>query len=794
MGIQTCSSVSSHPDSRRPGQVSPPVVRRAPTERGRGRRTTRRLVVTTVATVIALLAATPALAGDWMDFVVTNNSSTTLVVEINSAQNCLEPSVLPGFLGARISIPAGFSFVKAVARRDGHGCDGKDAWFGATPIYKGVRHKGQGFYLTGNGEMYMSEAKVAGFTALANQVAAPGPFEWELFMDTKGSASTSAQPAANPFGFSTVELTQASSNLQLAPGYTGNRDDERNVGVGSNAALKTNPGFKWVLERVGDYWIISNLRSGLVLTQDQNRQPANHPPALDLKKYYKAYRNVSMEGRLSPGSSLQQWKLIDGPLVGGKSTYQIVNRASGLALLAERGDAFTSPGSTLADPRFGWKISDGGTYNLAKLTLQSVTAVKVSSGQDANTAALFKAFEIGGQIAAGVASGASSAAVSGALAGAKSAGGVLTKQALKAGAKAVTKKVIFQGAKKGAKTAAKDAAKDLAGAEDLSTLQGLFNKIYGESPDQLKIAANGFEVWPKGGHSAQDTKSQQTQALNIEYVFDASKPLRFELLDEDSGSNDDSLGFVNWNGGSLPVRNEDLLVVQKYQESVYLVSYKIESFPNPKLDNSMLVGQYQSNPIENKSDVGSITESGGKLLWTDQQGIKIVLTPQYEQYRLTLYQQGFKEFDLIMLHNAVVGFEFADKEFTKTRGGARQSPTVVPEAPKPAPAAPTTSAVPPAPVGITLAMVPGTYRRTPALNDWHTGTITNIRGQLKWTNKAGVSWNLTADLADGRLRTGDDNPYYKLGRADYREFTLVVSKGQITGFTFGGQAEVYERQ
>ena len=259
MGIATRSSVSSHSGSRRLGQVPPPAVRRAPAERGRAHRATQRLVVTTVAMVIGLLAATPALAGEWTDFVVRNNSSATLVVQINSQQNCLEPAILPGFLGARISIPAGFSFVKAVVRRDGHGCDGKDAWFGVTPVYKGVAYKGQGFYLTGNGEMFMSEAKAAGYTALANQVAAPGPFEWELFMDTKGSANTPAQPAANPFGFSTVELTQASSNLQLAPGYTGTRDDKRNVGIGSNAALKTNPGFKWVLEHVGAYWIISNL-------------------------------------------------------------------------------------------------------------------------------------------------------------------------------------------------------------------------------------------------------------------------------------------------------------------------------------------------------------------------------------------------------------------------------------------------------------------------------------------------------------------------------------------------------
>ncbi len=35
------------------------------------------------------------------------------------------------------------------------------------------------------------------------------------------------------------------------------------------------------------------------------------------------------------------------------------------------------------------------------------------------------------------------------------------------------------------------------------------------------------------------------------------------------------------------------------------------------------------------------------------------------------------------------------------------------------------------------------------------------KGEFKWTNDAGHSWNLTLDRKEGVLRTGPDNPYYK---------------------------------
>ena len=90
---------------------------------------------------------------------------------------------------------------------------------------------------------------------------------------------------------------------------------------------------------------------------------------------------------------------------------------------------------------------------------------------------------------------------------------------------------------------------------------------------------------------------------------------------------------------------------------------------------------------------------------------------------------------------------------------------------------------------ISLAMVPGTYQRDPVENNWHIGSITQDGGNLRWTNKEGVSWKLIPDLANRQLLTDRDSPYYGQGG---REFKLIVTGGRITGFQFLG--ETYNRQ
>jgi hypothetical protein len=99
---------------------------------------------------------------------------------------------------------------------------------------------------------------------------------------------------------------------------------------------------------------------------------------------------------------------------------------------------------------------------------------------------------------------------------------------------------------------------------------------------------------------------------------------------------------------------------------------------------------------------------------------------------------------------------------------------------------------------LVLADVLGSYQREPVENNWHIGTIQQVAGTtLKWTNNAGVSWLLDADLSRGELLTGPDCPYYAPPAGT--EFQVVLERdsiGDLTstvlGFAFNG--ELYERQ
>jgi hypothetical protein len=92
---------------------------------------------------------------------------------------------------------------------------------------------------------------------------------------------------------------------------------------------------------------------------------------------------------------------------------------------------------------------------------------------------------------------------------------------------------------------------------------------------------------------------------------------------------------------------------------------------------------------------------------------------------------------------------------------------------------------------ITLAQLLGTYRREPVQNPWHVGNI-QLGPQLEWRNTAGVEWSLTDDIANGRLLTAPDCPYY--GQWNGRKFDIVLERdanGDLTstvrGFGFVGE-------
>jgi hypothetical protein len=99
--------------------------------------------------------------------------------------------------------------------------------------------------------------------------------------------------------------------------------------------------------------------------------------------------------------------------------------------------------------------------------------------------------------------------------------------------------------------------------------------------------------------------------------------------------------------------------------------------------------------------------------------------------------------------------------------------------------------------------VVGTYRHEPVQNDWHIGTLTaetaDGRRRLRWTNKAGATWVLRPDLANGLLHTGPDCPYFDPKAPEARPFRIRLKRdaqggwlGEPEGFVF--QGGLYVRQ
>ena len=100
--------------------------------------------------------------------------------------------------------------------------------------------------------------------------------------------------------------------------------------------------------------------------------------------------------------------------------------------------------------------------------------------------------------------------------------------------------------------------------------------------------------------------------------------------------------------------------------------------------------------------------------------------------------------------------------------------------------------------GLEVEDVLGRYQKIPVENPWHLGDVRLEGDQMSWLNDAGVSWNLTPMITEGRLETGPDNPYYDPEIP--RHFRLVMGEDELgdpnetyEGFSFLGQLYVLDR-
>ncbi len=136
-----------------------------------------------VLAVAAVLGAAPAQAGDGATYVIQNGSNRPLVIDIGPDWECIEPDLTVGFIGARITLAPGQSYYKLLWRRDGHGCDGDDAKWSATPTYDGKTYAPQLFRLTGSGGIIRDSGTKDYVSVFDDAPDGANTNTWQLYMD-----------------------------------------------------------------------------------------------------------------------------------------------------------------------------------------------------------------------------------------------------------------------------------------------------------------------------------------------------------------------------------------------------------------------------------------------------------------------------------------------------------------------------------------------------------------------------------------------------------------------------------
>ncbi|MEP4804577.1 MAG: hypothetical protein ABJZ69_09205 [Hyphomicrobiales bacterium] len=429
----------------------------------------------------------------------------------------------------------------------------------------------------------------------------------------------------------------------LRQGYGASNDAKRNVEA--DRGMITAPrgkGFDWVLKPAGEgYWYIVNLKTALFLTQGGSPSKFEnvvnwgwHPGADDNYKW----KFIQAENRSRDR--------------GFTEGFHIVNKSKG-AYLATFGGNVTSyspdakpewhkkypkriiwraRGSELTDFERQYRAATSKTKlslpsdnlsSLLKVTITSVKAIRTSTGQDGATKVLFAGIDLAVDIGMGIATGgASAAAKAGAKAGlkalAKKASKHVTREAVKAAAKAALRQQGEKIVKKAIKNTAKDAvnkalgdpkakvanrakeamglpgaaaaaAKVSTGILDALSSEAIFNKVYGNSNDDLEIKVSGSAIFPRGGRNdGVSISSQEELIVNRVAVFPVDRKLQIQLIEWDYASDDDSLGWFEWNAPTDPAWLEEfiktngviefdrVLIDRKSEGSLYELSLRIE--------------------------------------------------------------------------------------------------------------------------------------------------------------------------------------------------------------------------
>ncbi len=466
--------------------------------------------------------------------------------------SCYEGHNDYGIVQGEKRVQAGGRYTFRVARVQGHGCNGKQGNF---TVQTSGQKQTQRFSYDNAGHLGLLNFPDAYNGELSEKSQYDESYTWTVKLPDSRIARSK-----------TVMIRHSVSKLYLIQGYRGNRDDKRNVEVQPIEGGDHN--YRWVIQPVGGGWNhLVNAKTGLLLTWDGN----------DL--------NVSNWG--NTGGVNNQWRFQKA-----SNGYKIINRGNNRELEQAYHGTRDDKRNVTTDGGGIWTFETGPMTDLAKVTIISVKAIKASSGQDQGTKFLFQGIQMAAEMAAS--GGSSWVASKMAQTAGKEIAKKVIKESLKQQLKNKTKEVMSKKfliqkmkdqltkkalAKKAAKKVGLEAANRFSGSSADSALELAFNEIYGESPDQLNIKVNGVSIWPNGGRDWRNIKSQQTLPVNTPYIFERRRGFSIQLLEYDSGSGDDSLGWISMDTQDIisPETFEEVLVINESEKSVYLVTFKVET-------------------------------------------------------------------------------------------------------------------------------------------------------------------------------------------------------------------------
>ena len=397
-------------------------------------------------------------------------------------------------------------------------------------------------------------------------------------------------PPPEPWSPSTrpYRLRNLVSGLYLRQENLGRNDGDRNVQVGR--LIEGDESFLWFDE--DSYSKVVSLKTGLRLTVDgpTDDNVSVWGPVPTARQTWMLYSNSEWSTPWQPvvnivsrGAHAQMQDADDTHLLWKG----LVHGSDGNAYVRSWGGRSTQG----APKEWAWVVESVEPTDFVRLTITRIKCIKPSTGQDDGTKFLFRAIETtlegmaasatgGGSSALSVAAkmAASRARAAGVREGMKYAQRVITQKMIKDHFKEKIKKKANKKIYQEIKAQALAMANDQTDSSADSFLEMVFGKPLEGLPDDLELRVNHVSLWPNGGRDHREMWAGKEDRTRFSTVFRRDRGAAIQLVEYDSGSDDDSLGWLVLDTSEVVEQEvyEGAYILEGSEGSIYEIDFIVE--------------------------------------------------------------------------------------------------------------------------------------------------------------------------------------------------------------------------